>query len=57
MVCGTARTMLEVKLTLSQMIHVWDHFDYMNDVDWWKAQGYPLLKVRGVSVLLWYTND
>ncbi|KAL1693980.1 glycoside hydrolase family 95 protein [Schizophyllum commune] len=27
-----------------QMIHVWDHFDYTNDVDWWKAQGYPLLK-------------
>ncbi|KAI5826662.1 glycoside hydrolase family 95 protein [Schizophyllum commune Tattone D] len=26
------------------MIHVWDHFDYTNDVDWWKAQGYPLLK-------------
>ncbi|KAL5483501.1 hypothetical protein ACEPAI_8733 [Sanghuangporus weigelae] len=26
------------------MIHVWDHFDYTNDVVWWKAQGYPLLK-------------
>ncbi|KAL1730890.1 glycoside hydrolase family 95 protein [Schizophyllum commune] len=26
------------------MLHVWDHFDYTNDVDWWKAQGYPLLK-------------
>ncbi|KAF4585052.1 hypothetical protein EYR40_001887 [Pleurotus pulmonarius] len=26
------------------MIHVWDHFDYMNDVAWWKSQGWPLLK-------------
>ncbi|KAG6864486.1 hypothetical protein C0991_009194, partial [Blastosporella zonata] len=26
------------------MIHVWDHFDYTNDVAWWKAQGYPLIK-------------
>ncbi|THU90400.1 glycoside hydrolase family 95 protein [Dendrothele bispora CBS 962.96] len=26
------------------MIHVWDHFDYTNDVDWWKAQGWPLMK-------------
>ncbi|OCB90700.1 glycoside hydrolase family 95 protein [Sanghuangporus baumii] len=26
------------------MIHVWDHFDYTNDVAWWKAQGYSLLK-------------
>uniref|UniRef100_D8QJY6 Glycoside hydrolase family 95 protein n=1 Tax=Schizophyllum commune (strain H4-8 / FGSC 9210) TaxID=578458 RepID=D8QJY6_SCHCM len=26
------------------MMHVWDHFEYTNDVDWWKAQGYPLLK-------------
>ncbi|KAF8234511.1 glycoside hydrolase family 95 protein [Tricholoma matsutake] len=26
------------------MIHVWDHFDYTNDVAWWKAQGWPLLK-------------
>ncbi|KII85573.1 glycoside hydrolase family 95 protein [Plicaturopsis crispa FD-325 SS-3] len=26
------------------MIHVWDHFDYTNDVTWWKAQGWPLLK-------------
>lgn len=24
--------------------HIWDHFDYTNDVDWWKRQGYPLLK-------------
>ena len=28
------------------MLHVWDHFDYTQDVAWWKAQGYPLLKVR-----------
>ncbi|KDQ10793.1 glycoside hydrolase family 95 protein [Botryobasidium botryosum FD-172 SS1] len=26
------------------MIHVWDHFDHTNDVAWWKAQGWPLLK-------------
>ncbi|KAF9465865.1 glycoside hydrolase family 95 protein [Collybia nuda] len=26
------------------MIHVWDHFDYNNDVSWWKAQGWPLIK-------------
>ncbi|KAH8096812.1 glycoside hydrolase family 95 protein [Cristinia sonorae] len=25
-------------------IHVWDHFDYTNDVEWWKTQGYPLIK-------------
>ncbi|KAL5504959.1 hypothetical protein ACEPAH_7622 [Sanghuangporus vaninii] len=31
------------------MIHVWDHFDYTNDVAWWKAQGYPLLKAQGVA--------
>lgn len=59
MVRGTARTILKVELILPQMIHVWDHFDYTNDVDWWKAQGYPLLKVRDVSVrvLLWYMNN
>lgn len=27
------------------MMHVWDHFDYTNDVEWWKRQGWPLLKV------------
>lgn len=26
------------------MIHVYDHFDYTNDVAWWRAQGWPLLK-------------
>ncbi|OJA17722.1 hypothetical protein AZE42_04789 [Rhizopogon vesiculosus] len=26
------------------MIHAWDHFDYTNDVDWWKTQGWPLVK-------------
>ncbi|TCD62716.1 hypothetical protein EIP91_006542, partial [Steccherinum ochraceum] len=25
-------------------IHIWDHFDYTNDVEWWKTQGYPLIK-------------
>ncbi|KAG6886580.1 hypothetical protein C0995_006789, partial [Termitomyces sp. Mi166 len=26
------------------MVHVWDHFDYTNDVAWWKSQGWPLIK-------------
>ncbi|KAF8908099.1 glycoside hydrolase family 95 protein [Gymnopilus junonius] len=26
------------------MFHVWDHFDHTNDVAWWKAQGWPLVK-------------
>jgi alpha-L-fucosidase 2 len=26
------------------MFHVWDHFDTTNDVAWWKAQGWPLVK-------------
>ncbi|KAJ7740936.1 glycoside hydrolase family 95 protein [Mycena maculata] len=26
------------------MVHVWDHFDYTNDIAWWQAQGWPLLK-------------
>ncbi|CAE6459257.1 unnamed protein product [Rhizoctonia solani] len=26
------------------MFHVYDHFDYTNDVAWWKAQGWPMLK-------------
>ncbi|KAF4609922.1 hypothetical protein D9613_010580 [Agrocybe pediades] len=26
------------------MLHVWDHFDHTNDVAWWKAQGWPLIK-------------
>ncbi|KAJ8481341.1 hypothetical protein ONZ51_g6064 [Trametes cubensis] len=26
------------------MIHVWDHYDFTQDVEWFKAQGYPLLK-------------
>ncbi|KAJ3576016.1 hypothetical protein NP233_g701 [Leucocoprinus birnbaumii] len=30
------------------MLHVWDHFDYTNDVQWWKSTGWPLLK--GVAV-------
>jgi hypothetical protein len=27
------------------MDHAWDHFDYTNDVNWWKTQGWPLVKV------------
>ena len=26
------------------MMHVYDHFDYTNDIVWWKTQGWPLLK-------------
>ncbi|KAL4063679.1 glycoside hydrolase family 95 protein, partial [Scleroderma citrinum] len=26
------------------MIHVWDHFDHTNNVQWWRRQGWPLLK-------------
>ncbi|KZS94142.1 glycoside hydrolase family 95 protein [Sistotremastrum niveocremeum HHB9708] len=26
------------------MVHVWDQFDYMNNLTWLRAQGYPLLK-------------
>ncbi|KAM5543882.1 hypothetical protein V8D89_002499 [Ganoderma adspersum] len=26
------------------MVHVWDHFDFTQDTDWFKAQGWPLLK-------------
>lgn len=26
-------------------MHAWDHFDYTNDVEWWKTQGWPLVKV------------
>lgn len=26
------------------MQHVWDHFDYTQDVDWFRKQGYPLMK-------------
>jgi hypothetical protein len=26
------------------MLHVFDHFDFTNDIAWWQTQGYPLLK-------------
>ncbi|KAG5725450.1 putative alpha-fucosidase A [Termitomyces sp. T112] len=26
------------------MLHVWDHFDYTNDISWWRSQGWPLIK-------------
>ncbi|KAF7760242.1 CAZyme family GH95 [Agaricus bisporus var. burnettii] len=26
------------------MLHVWDYFDYTNDLDWFKSVGWPLLK-------------
>ncbi|CAE6406040.1 unnamed protein product [Rhizoctonia solani] len=26
------------------MFHVYDHLDYTNDITWWKAHGWPLLK-------------
>ena len=28
-----------------QAFHIWDHFDYTNDVMWWQEQGWPLVKV------------
>lgn len=34
------------------MIHVWDHFDHTNDVQWWRRQGWPLLKVNGANITL-----
>ncbi|KAH8109494.1 glycoside hydrolase family 95 protein [Phellopilus nigrolimitatus] len=34
------------------MLHVWDHFDFTNDIAWWKEQGYPLLK----GVALFHMN-
>lgn len=27
------------------MLHVWDHFDFTGDVQWFQRQGWPLLKV------------
>ncbi|KAG8694176.1 hypothetical protein FRC08_008664 [Ceratobasidium sp. 394] len=35
------------------MIHVYDHFDYTNDIAWWRAQGWPLLKS---VVLFWFDH-
>ncbi|KAF5354030.1 hypothetical protein D9756_007184 [Leucocoprinus leucothites] len=35
------------------MLHVWDHFDYTNDVEWWKSRGWPLLK----GVTLFHLNN
>ncbi|KAL0958845.1 hypothetical protein HGRIS_014164 [Hohenbuehelia grisea] len=26
------------------MFHVWDHFEFTNDVTWWRTQGWPLIK-------------
>ncbi|KAF7792686.1 hypothetical protein EIP86_003784 [Pleurotus ostreatoroseus] len=37
------------------MIHVWDHFDYTNDVSWLKAQGWPLLKVSNMHYIIFRT--
>ena len=33
-----------------QMVHVWDHFDFTQNADWFKAQGWPLLKVGFLSL-------
>jgi len=52
MVCGFHFIPLQFKfgmlnaLFYIQMLHVWDHFDHTNDVDWWKTQGWPLVKAR-----------
>lgn len=39
-------------LTHLQMIHVWDYFDFTNDVAWWKSTGWPLLKVSLIAKAL-----
>ncbi|TRM55983.1 glycoside hydrolase family 95 protein [Schizophyllum amplum] len=45
MKAGSAQSLNYPEANAWMMIHVWDHFDYTNDVSWWKSQGYPLLKV------------
>ncbi|CAE6534742.1 unnamed protein product [Rhizoctonia solani] len=30
--------------TAWMMVHVYDHFDYTNDVVWWRTRGWPLIK-------------
>ncbi|KXN85657.1 putative alpha-fucosidase A [Leucoagaricus sp. SymC.cos] len=35
------------------MSHVWDHFDYTNDLPWWRSTGWPLLK----GVALFHLNN
>ena len=25
-------------------LHVWDHFDYSQDIEWYRTVGYPILK-------------
>ncbi|TRM66567.1 glycoside hydrolase family 95 protein [Schizophyllum amplum] len=41
---GTPQSLNYPEANAWMMVHVWDHFDYTNDVSWWKSQGYPLLK-------------
>lgn len=31
-------------------IHAWDHFDHTNDVNWWKTQGWPLVKIASLHL-------
>lgn len=39
------------------MLHVWDQFDFYNDVSWFKSQGYPLLKGVTQFHLDYLVND
>jgi len=41
---GTAQYADYPESAVWMMIHVWDHFDYTNDIEWFKSQGWPLLK-------------
>lgn len=39
-------------------MHIYDHFSYTNDVQWWKSQGYPLLKgIAGFHLDKLITDD
>ncbi|KAF8582540.1 glycoside hydrolase family 95 protein [Ramaria rubella] len=41
---GTASWANYPESAVWMMGHIWDHFDYTNDISWWKSQGWPLLK-------------
>lgn len=47
---GDVNVILEANAWM--MFHVYDHFDYTGDMVWWKAVGWPLLKVCFSSPLL-----
>ena len=41
----SSRTVTQISVAI-KMLHAWDHFDYTHDLAWFKAQGWPLLKVN-----------